>query len=84
MVSLDIENLFTNVPVHETMEIILDNFFADSTSSMSISRPIFKEFLRLAVQSSFFIFNGQLYRVFLSRGDISHRNIINITNFTLF
>ena len=29
---------------------------------MSMTRPIFKEFLRLAVQSSFFLFNGRLYK----------------------
>ena len=43
-------------------KIILEIFFADCTSFMSMWRPIFKEFLRLAVQSSFFLFNSQLYK----------------------
>ena len=47
LVSLDIENLFTNVPVHEAIQNIQDYFFADSTSFMYMSRPIFKEVLRL-------------------------------------
>ena len=37
MVSLDIKYLFTNVPVAETIEIILSKFFLDQSTSLGSS-----------------------------------------------
>ena len=63
MASFDVENLFTNVPVHETIEIILSNFFINSASNiLGLSRKLFKQLLENSVLNSFFLFNGQLYR----------------------
>ena len=62
MASFDVDNLFTNVPLAETIDIILDSFFSQKSIFMSFSRNMFKKLLELALTNSFFLFNGQLYR----------------------
>ena len=63
MASFDVDNLYTNVPIYETIEIILNEFFTSSaTVVIGLTRSLFKNILELAVLNSFFIFNGILYR----------------------
>jgi hypothetical protein len=63
MISLDIESLFTNVPVSETIEIILSKLFPDvSTVYHGFSRNEFRTLLELAVHDSYFSFNNCLYK----------------------
>ena len=63
MASFDIENLFTNVPLAETISIILEQLFNDPTSTVvGLSKTLFKTFLEISVLNSFFIFNGILYK----------------------
>ena len=63
MASFDVDNLYTNVPIYETIEIILNEFFTSSaTLVIGLTRSLFKNILKLAVLNSFFIFNGNLYR----------------------
>ena len=62
MISLDVESLFTNVPVDETIQIILDKLFTDpDTVFNDFNRTDFKKLLQLAVQDTAFIFNGKAY-----------------------
>lgn len=63
MISLDIESLFTNVPVFETIEIILSKLFPDSSDEYhGFSRNDFQTLLKLAVEDSYFLFNSKLYK----------------------
>ena len=63
MVSYDVESLFTNVPVLETVNIILDKIFIEPDSLFQgFNKENFKKLLDLAVQDTFFVFNGELYK----------------------
>ena len=62
MASFDVDNLYTNVCICGTIEIILNEFFTISaTVVIGLTRSLFKNILELAVLNSFFIFNGNLY-----------------------
>ena len=64
MASYDVSNLFTNVPLTETINIILDELFTSPSSTfLGLTRNLFRTFLELAVTNSFFfLFNGRLYK----------------------
>lgn len=63
MVSLDIESLFTNVPVAETIDIILSKLFANVDDLYhGFTRTEFASLLKLAVEDSFFTIDGKLYK----------------------
>ena len=62
MSSLDVESLFTNVPVEETIQIILDKIFIHpDTIFHNFNRTDFRKLLELAVLDTAFIFNGKAY-----------------------
>ena len=61
MASFDIESLFTNIPIQETIEICVNILFSNSSTVFGFTKSIFKNFLELAVKNSFFIFNGKYY-----------------------
>ena len=57
MASFDVDNLYTNIPIYETIEIILNEFFTSSaTVVIGLTRSLFKNVLELAVLNSFFYF----------------------------
>ena len=62
MCSFDIDNLFTNVPLHETIDICLNYLYDSGDSFMGLTRKMFKNLLELVVLNSFFIFDNILYR----------------------
>ena len=63
MASFDVENLFTNIPVSETIDIILSKLFLDKNCTfLGMTKMFFKSLLELAVLNSFFIFDKKLYR----------------------
>ena len=61
MVSLDVENLFTNIPLQETINIILNLLFCNSSHVIGLTKDLFKTFLQLATMNNFFIFNNKYY-----------------------
>ena len=62
MASLDVESLFTNVPVQETIQIILDKIFTrPDTIFHNFNITDFRKLLELAVLDTAFIFNGKAY-----------------------
>jgi hypothetical protein len=62
MVSFDVESLFTNVPVLETVDIILDQLFQTDRTYSGFTRSQFRSLLMLAVDDSYFVFNGKVYK----------------------
>ena len=63
MVSLDIESLFTNVPVAETLDIIINQLFPATDSIYhEFTKSDFFSLLKLAVDDSYFSFDNQLYK----------------------
>ena len=63
MASFDVENLFTNIPLSETVGICLEKLFPFPDSSvLGMTRNFFKTFLELSVMNSFFIFEQKLYK----------------------
>ena len=64
MASFDVENLFTNIPLTETIEICLNCLFTDPRSLIiSLPGKIFKTLLEFSVTNSFSTFNKR----FISR-----------------
>ena len=62
MASLDVKSLFTNVPVKETIEIVLSKLFENVNYFQEFTRKEFKQLLELASSESVFMFNDNLYR----------------------
>ena len=61
MVSYDIESLYTNVPVEETINLILEQMNEDNTV-MNGEKEEFKKMLIQATNNSYFMFNGEYYK----------------------
>ena len=62
MGSLDVDSLFTNIPLEETIDICTNTLFENMEKVEGLSKIEFKELLSLATKESYFIFNGQLYK----------------------
>ena len=63
MVSYDVSSLFTNVPLYETIDIILEKLFEDDDGLyQGFDKASFKKLLELAVLDTHFVFNGKLYK----------------------
>ena len=61
MVSFDIASLYTNVPLDETIDIILKHLYDSDVTPPLMDRTDMKELLSLATQKSHFLFDGKLY-----------------------
>ena len=62
MASLDVESLFTNIPVNEVIDICIDDLFCDTNTIHSLDRNDMKERLTLAEYEAIFIFDEVMYR----------------------
>ena len=60
MCSLDVDSLFTNITVEETIEIYTSELFKESETVEGLSKSECKENLSLATKDSHFIFDGTL------------------------
>ena len=61
MSSFDINSLFTNVPLDETIEISVKKLFGRKKKYKGFSKEQFKKLLSLAVKDSFFLFDDIYY-----------------------
>lgn len=65
LVSYDVTSLFTNVPVQETINILVEKAFADdwfnSTYDLNLQKDQLTQLLRMASTDQLFQFDGQLY-----------------------
>ena len=62
MASLDIESLFTNIPLDETVQYCIDDLFKDKSLFNNFDKKSLKDLLDLAVKESFFKFDNLYYR----------------------
>ena len=63
MASFDVDSLFTNVPLRETIDICLGSLFVDPSSTIiGFGKALFRTLIELAVLNSYFIFDGKLYQ----------------------
>ena len=61
MGSLDVDYLFINIPLEETIDICINALFENS-EKVGLSKIEFKKLLSLATKESYSIFNGKLYK----------------------
>ena len=61
MGSLDVEALFTNIPLNETIGICVDELFKDKIYVEKFNEKDIKSLLELASKNSLFIFDGVFY-----------------------
>jgi hypothetical protein len=62
MASLDVDSLFTNIPLKETINICCDLLFRDQPIVDGLSKSDFKKLLTIATTESFILFNGSYYQ----------------------
>ena len=63
MASFDVESLFTNIPLDETIDICVNKLYPRKNMKIKgITKNEFKGLLTLAVKESFFLFDKQYYR----------------------
>ena len=65
VVSYDVSSLFTNVPIDETIHILVEKAFKNNwfnvTHKLNISKSDLVELLQVATKSQLFQFDGRLY-----------------------
>ena len=62
MASLDVDSLFTNIPLDETIYIWIDSLYKDDENSPEISKDVFRNVLTVATKELFFMFNNKFYK----------------------
>ena len=62
MDSLDVDSLFTNIPLNETIDICINQLFENTDTVEGFKKSDLKQLLCLATKESYFIFNGLLYK----------------------
>ena len=63
MCSLDISSLYTNIPVAETIDLILNKLYVNNTATYNgIRRDNFRKLLELSLSDTYFKFNGKIYK----------------------
>ena len=61
MASLDVESLFTNIPLERTTRVCCD-FLCSNNAKVNINRIDFEKLLTAALQNNFFSFEGKIYK----------------------
>ena len=62
MSSLDVDSLFTNIPLKETIKICSNLLFRDNPIIDGLSKAEFEQLLTIATTESFILFNGCYYK----------------------
>ena len=62
MASLDVESLFNNIQLEETISACCDSLFSNDAKVDNINRIDFEKLLRAAQQNTFFNFEGNIYK----------------------
>ena len=60
--SLDVDSLFTNIPLDETIDICVNQLSENTDTVEGFTKSELTELLSLATKESYFIFNSLLYK----------------------
>ena len=62
MASFDIESLFTNISLKETIDLCVDILFSNTTNVDGITKDYFHELLSICMSESLVLFNEKFYK----------------------
>ena len=62
MASLDVDSLFTNIPLDETIDICIGSLYKDDENTPKIPNDISRNLPPVATIESFFMFNNKFYK----------------------
>ena len=62
MASFQIESLFTNIPLQETIGLCIENLYKDKTHVDNLSKDSFRELLTTTMSESFILFDQEFYK----------------------
>ena len=62
MASLDVDSLFTNIPLGETIDILVHNLHNDNESPPNFPKHDFHNLRNIATKETFFMFNNEYYK----------------------
>ena len=62
MGSLDVDSLFTNIPLDETIDIRTNTIYSEQDVMQGINKEELQNLLSLVTKESYFIFNDVLYK----------------------
>ena len=61
MASLDVESLFTNIPLEETVDNIINDLYLSTENVHNFEKHELKQLLMFTAFESFFVFDGEYY-----------------------
>ena len=62
MSSFDIESLFTNIPLEETIDLCVENLFQERSHVHNLSKDSFRELFTWTMSASLILFDQQFYK----------------------
>ena len=62
MVTMDVDSLFTNIPLSETIDICTELVFQETDKVDGLNKYEFKQLLTIATTESFILFDGKFYQ----------------------
>ena len=60
--SLDVDSLFTDIPLDEAADICIDSLCNDNENTPKITKDVFRNLLNAATKEFFFMINNKLYK----------------------
>ena len=61
LISFDVKSLFTNVPLHFSIDLILKRIYEDNEIQTKIKKKEMKQLLLLCTKNVHFSYNGIIY-----------------------
>ena len=62
MASLDVESLFINIPLQETIDLCVDLLFNNKPNIDGLTKTDFHELLSITISESLVLFNNEYYK----------------------
>ena len=62
MASLDVDSLFTNIPLDKTTDICIDSLYNDKENTSKIPKDVFRNLIYVTTKESLFMFKNKFYK----------------------